>query len=112
MIILMAGVLSLSARTWTSADDSKQLEGEFKYFDTEKGEVAIEVKGELVKFDLDKLSQDDQDFVKAQGEEARTIDVAGLLSKAKVHQLGDGKFKEVPFEAKPDYYLVYFSASW
>lgn len=107
-----AGVLSLAGRTWTSSDGAKELEGEFKSFDAEKGKVAIEVAGQEVKFDLGKLSQADQDFVKKQGAAAKEVDIAALLKGAKIHRLQEGKFSESKFEAEPDSYLFYFSASW
>ncbi|MDQ8188658.1 hypothetical protein [Roseibacillus persicicus] len=112
VMLMLAGAVSLSARTWTSADDSKQLEGEFQSFDAEKDEVAIEVDGKTVTFALDKLSKADQEFVKKQGEDSKEVDVAELFAKAKTHHLVDGKFEEMQFEGKPDYYLIYFSASW
>lgn len=110
LALLMSGVLSLSARTWTSVDGSKELEGELKSFDAESGKVTIQVDGAEVVFDLDKLSEEDQMFLKkdAEGE----LNITELLGKATLHQVIDGKMKEVSFEAEPEYYLLYFSASW
>lgn len=112
VMLMLAGAVSLSARTWTSADDSRQLEGEFQSFDAEKNEVVIGVEGQTVTFALDKLSKADQEFVKKQGEESEEVDVAAIFSNAKMHHLVDGKYEEMKFEGKPDYYLIYFSASW
>lgn len=110
--LFLVGTLSLLGRTWTSSDGAKELEGEFKSYDSEKEEVTIEVAGEEVQFDLNKLSQGDQDFVKAKGSSPKEVDIAALLTKATMHRLAEGKFQEMKFEAEPDYYLFYFSASW
>lgn len=113
---LLAGILSASGRTWTSADDSKVIEGDFKGFDSEKKQVSIEVEGQVVTFDLDKLSEADQGFVKSQVEEEakaeKKVNVRELVMKAPLHQIVDGKFVKTEFEAEPEYYLFYFSASW
>lgn len=110
--VFFAGMMSLAGRTWTSADGAKELEGAFKSFDVAKGVVVIEVEGQEVKFDLGKLSQADQDYVKKQGTAAKEVEIAALLKGAKIHRLQEGKFKESKFEGDPDYYLFYFSASW
>lgn len=106
--LLLSGSLLASARTWTSADGEMELEGDFKSFNDEASEVTILVEGEEIKFDLGKLSDEDQAFVKSQGE----VNITTLLQKATLHQVVDGEVKEVKFEADPKYYLLYFSASW
>ena len=107
--LLLAGVVSASGRTWTSADESRVVEGNFKGFNAEEKLVSIEVEGQVVTFDLDKLSEKDQSFVKSQTKE---VDMKAIVSKAPLHRLVDGKFADAKFESEPEYYLVYFSASW
>lgn len=107
---LVSGVLSLSARTWTSADGEKELEGELQSFDEGTGKVTIKVEGSEVVFDLDKLSDKDQSFVQKNGESE--VNITELLKDATLHQVVEGKVQEVEFSAEPEYYLLYFSASW
>lgn len=100
----------VSARTWISPNGETELEGDFKSFDKNTNQVTIVVDREVVKFDLSKLSEKDQAFVKRQGE--KELNVRELLQKATLHQVVDGEMKEVKFEAEPEYYLFYFTASW
>ena len=109
--MFLAGSLSLGAKTWTSADGKMVLEGELKSFDAESNQVTLEVEGNEVEFELDKLSSDDQVFVKksAAGEEEG---ISEMLAKSTLYQMKDGELKKISFEAKPKYFLLYFSASW
>ena len=110
--MLLAGSLSLGAKTWTSADGKMVLEGELKSFDAESNQVTLEVEGNEVKFELGKLSSDDQTFVKKNASGEEEVGISEMLAKSTLYQMKDGELKKVDFEAKPKYFLLYFSASW
>ena len=109
---LIGGCLSLSARTWTSADGKMAVEGDFKSFDSDANKVTLEVEGNEVVFDLAKLSAGDQTFVKTKAKGGGEVAIADMLAKTPLYQLEGGEMKKVSFEAKPKYFLVYYSASW
>ena len=110
--LLLAGTTMLWGRTWTSADGQMEFEGTFESFNAETNQVTVTIEGEKQEFLLSKLASADQDFIKAQAAPAEKTDVSELLGKATLSQLKDGKFTEATLEGTPDYYLVYFSASW
>ena len=59
------GVGAVSARTWTSADGSKKFEGELKAFYKDDGKITVIMRnGHSVTFDIAKLSEGDQTFLK------------------------------------------------
>lgn len=120
-VSLGAGVLS--ARTWTSAEGAKTFEGEFKSFDTESAKVTVIVKnGRTMTFGLDKLSEEDRNWIKKQPSiqdlaaeaEAREEFEKSKLGKAvKDLKILDGdEFKEHKLAPPPKYYILYFSGSW
>ena len=110
--VFLAGCLSLGARTWTSADGGMALEGNFKSFDAESNQVVLEVEGNEVKFELTKLSAEDQSFVKKKAAGEQEAGISELLAKSTLYQMQDGELKKVTVGEKPKYYLLYFSASW
>lgn len=126
-IIITCLMLSVcSARTWTSADGSKTFEGEFRSYNPTTGEVAVVMNGTLVKFNKDVLSEADIKFVgeaqqskssnsspqEAILEELAKQKVGAVVAKAKLHRLEGKRFTKAAIEQVPEYYLLYYSASW
>jgi hypothetical protein len=120
--------LSAQARTWTSADGLKTFEGEYKSFNQETKEVTVLRKYKKLKFSMDMLSQADRDWVNVKVEEIAEKKAAAnspsaeeqLAAQAVGSKLNDktlvrldGKrFKKAQIEKVPEYYLLYYSASW
>lgn len=126
VLATLCGVSYAEVRKWTSADDaSKTFEGEMTAV---KGDnVTIKMKtGRTLTVPLSKLSQADKDFVaaqeKAKAEAAALAENAAKLKTGEVAKavigntvILDGKKlkKHDIFATKaPEYYLVYFGASW
>ena len=125
--ICVAIVGTLEARTWKSADGSKTFEGELRSFDKNTGEVSVVMNGRLIKFNQSVLSAEDQEFLKTAtpgssgGSEGNAAEIAEKLSatkvgaqvaKAKLERLDGKRFKKAEMEKAPEYYILYFSASW
>ncbi|MEZ5301122.1 MAG: thioredoxin-like domain-containing protein [Verrucomicrobiales bacterium] len=110
------------ARTWTSADGSNTFEGEF--VSAADGKVTVLRNGREVTFKEELLSEEDREFIKAElaakDEEAAAKKAAEEAKSAPVPSALDGKLMKLDgkslkaFEPAgvPEYYLVYFSASW
>jgi hypothetical protein len=118
---------ALSARTWTSADGAKTFVGDFKSYDDAAAQVTVTMSnGRTMNFALDKLSDDDRTWVKTAQQEAAAeaaAEAAGgeiadqkiggkLASSGTLKKLQDGKFADYELTTAPEYYLLYFSASW
>ncbi len=119
------GIGLLPARTWTSADGKRTFEGELKSYDKEAGKVSvIKRNGRTVTFDIAKLSEIDREFLEeqAKNDPAGGADVAAALKDQKIgaklakpgilQKLDGKKYGNFELTKAPDYYLVYFSASW
>ena len=126
ILLTLAGfamLTTLGARTWTSAEGGKTFEGEVVSYDAEGKTVEVRMSsGKTMKFTQDKLSEVDIKFLEEEwGAENNASDVEEQLAGQKVgaklltttiHQLDGRKFKEVKLESAPEYYILYFSASW
>ena len=110
--LFLAGTAMLWGRTWTSADGEMEFEGAFQSFTSETDTVTVLIEGESQEFAIAKLGEADQEFVKSQGAPSEGVNVTEMLAKAELSQIKDGKFAKATFTGTPDYYLVYFSASW
>ena len=121
------GVGAVSARTWTSADGSKKFEGELKAFDKDGGKVTVIMRnGRSMTFDIAKLSEGDQTFLEenAAGDaaagggdnvrEALKAQKGGskLSSRGLLEKIDGKKFAKYEFTKAPEFYIVYYSASW
>ncbi|MEM9079093.1 MAG: hypothetical protein AAGC74_00185 [Verrucomicrobiota bacterium] len=106
--ILLAGTLSIQARTWTSSDGSKTFDGDLKSYDPESGKVVLLVNEKEIEFTKDKLSADDITFL----DESTKKNPVAPKTEGLVKLLKDGKFVDAKLEKKPDYFLLYYSASW
>jgi hypothetical protein len=124
--LLATGLSQAEMRLWTSADDaSKTFEGEMQSLTGET--VTIRTKaGKTISAPLAKFAQADQDYAKKAKEEkaeaAKSVEAAAKLKDSAMgKELGkstvilDGKKmkKHDLFAAKaPEYFLVYWGASW
>lgn len=120
--------LSVQARTWTSADGLKTFEGEYKSFNQEANEVTVSRKYKKLKFSMDVLSQADRDWVNVKVEEVAALEVAAnaptvedqlasqtvgaKLNERTLVRLEGKRFKKAKIEKVPEYYLLYYTASW
>tara|TARA_R110002096_G_scaffold173997_13_gene349654 strand:+ start:493 stop:888 length:396 start_codon:yes stop_codon:yes gene_type:complete len=114
----------LHARTWTSADGTKTFEAELRSYHVASGTVAVVTdKGVLMKFPASKLSEADNAYLKEQNalKPAPSEDPAEMLSsqavgeevlKAKLHRLEGKRFRRAEIDKAPEYYILYYSASW
>lgn len=125
MAVLLAGLaMGAPARTWTSSDGSKTFEAELRSYNYASGTVSVVTdKGQLLKFSAFKLSKEDQDFLKEQNamkaakvedpSEALSSQVVGeQVMKARLHKLDGRRFRRAELEKAPEYYILYYSASW
>lgn len=119
--------LQASARTWTSSDDaSKTFTGDLKKYDSETKLVTItRTNGGAITFSIDKLSESDQKWVIAskisKADEAKgSNNIQAKLEAQKIGKnvfdiltkLNEKKLEKTELEFAPEYYLLYFSASW
>ncbi len=120
-IPVLLSISSLSARTWTSSDGAKTFEGEVKAYDAANETVTVLINGREMTFSQSKLSEADIAYVKAWSTEANKPSVEQVLAAQKVGQnltsrtlqrFNGKKFKSASMEKAPEYYLLYFSASW
>ena len=124
-VVILSLLISSSlidARTWRSADGSKTFEGTYKSYDPETKTVSVLINGRLMEFSEDKLSADDIAFLQEKQKEAEanrdpleqiSATVVGeQIAGAKLHRLNGKRFKKAAFEKVPEYYLLYYSASW
>lgn len=128
LILLAAGLLpvcSAQARTWTSADGSKTFEADFKSYNAESKKLTVLRAGRSSTFKLDILSEADREWVEKRLEELAAEDEAKAtvgsiddqiigkkLKKGVLSKLEGKRFKSKELETVPEYYIVYFSASW
>lgn len=126
LLLAMATGALAEIRTWTSADDaSKTFEGEL--VSAAKGSITIKRKdGKSLTVPEIKLSQADRDFVAAGQEKLAAAEKSkGAAAKLKTSPMGAGlSGKVVKLEGKslkkhdifatkaPEYYLLYWGASW
>lgn len=113
---------NLEARAWKSADGSKTFEGTLRSYDAESGDVTVILSnGSPLTFSQEKLSDADIAFVKewhatqnaADPAEAVVASVVGSqVAKAKLHRLEGKRFKKAELDKAPEYYILYYSASW
>jgi hypothetical protein len=108
----------LTARTWTSSDGTRTFEGEFRSFDPSTGTVSVVIGGTLRKFHRDLLSPEDREFIagisapKDSTADLEKTRMGSIFAKAKLHRIEGKKFAEVKIEKVPEYYILYYSASW
>ena len=122
LCIALFALLGTSAysRTWTSSDGAKTFEGELKSYDADSGVVTVLVNGRPLTFPKDKLSASDIAFVEesaassdsASSSEAASSVMSEKMSKVKLHLLDGKRFKKAELTKSPEFYVLYYSASW
>ena len=121
-VVMAALIACLQARTWTSSDGSKTFKGDLRSYDAEKKTVTVIMSnGRMAIVPNDKLSDADIAYVKEWEAAKNTPDpaevvaasvVGAKVSKAKLHRLEGKRFKRVELDKAPEYYVLYYSASW
>lgn len=118
----LALTLPLHARTWTSADGKNQFDGE--YISSTETTVTVLKNGRQRSFKLSLLSEDDQKWIKEEAAKKAAADKEkaerGSLKDQKIGKKLMGKtvrvvgnkFVTEDTTKVPDFYFVYFSASW
>ena len=112
------GIGLVSARTWTSTDGSKKFEGELKTYDKEAGKVTVIMRnGRSLTFDITKLSDGDKTYLDENGNAVakalKAQKIGSKLGKEGILEKIDGnKFAAYELTKAPEFYVVYFSASW
>ena len=125
LLVAIVGLLSgdARARTWKSSDGTKTFEGTLRSYDKNTGTVkVINARGQLLTFNQSVLSGEDREFLLAESlKSSGPADPTAELEKTKVGKqvagaklkLVDGKrFKSAKLDKAPEYYILYFSASW
>ena len=126
--LALLGQGPLAGRTWTSADGSKTFEGVLRALNENAKTVTVLMTGDkLVTFAIGLLSDKDRTFLK---EEGAKIILAGNTDKGVGETLQDQKigknlikegilskiegeaFAGYQLTKTPEYYIIYFSASW
>jgi len=115
-IFAAALCLPLHARTWTSADGTRTFQGDLRSYDKETGKVTVILRnGRTLSFDKSKLSGDDIAYAEENagtGGIAAGDKVGAMVSETKLYRLSGKKLKESALEKTPDYYILYFTATW
>ena len=126
-LALCPSVIPLHARIWTSADGQKTFEGEYRAYDEATGMVKVLRGIRQISFHVDKLSAADREWLeqKAAEENLEQVDdqaadlaeldnqvVGGKLKEGVLSKLEGGKFVDYTMDYVPEYYVVYYSASW
>lgn len=124
LLLAMAGVCS--ARTWTSADGKNTFEGEL--VSATESKVTVKRSNGKITFDISKLSEADKEFIKEEtarmaaaaaakeaSEKLKDAPIPKALSR-KLVKLNDAGKRYEKFDLAdgviPQYYIVYYSASW
>ncbi len=124
LVLAMAGVCS--ARTWTSSDGKNTFEGEF--VSATETRVTVDRSNGKITFDISKLSDADKEFIKEElakaaaaaaakeaSEKLKDAPIPKALSR-KLVKLDDAGKRYEKFDLAdgviPQYYIVYYSASW
>ncbi len=110
------------ARVWTSADGGQKFKADFKLYEPKLDAVQLVKGGQLVVYELKKFSEEDRDWVVREHKNQKKVlareqafknQKVGQTLKTGVLKKFDGeKFKDYTLEKMPEYYFVYFGASW
>jgi len=124
-LILASAVALLAAtapaRTWTSADGSKTFDGELRSYNATTGTVTVLVNGRVMTFTQDKLSAGDIAYLENWEKEKNALSPAEMaaesvvgqkVTKAKLHRLDGKRYRRAELDKAPEYYILYYSASW
>ena len=119
LALFLAG--SSYARTWTSSDGAKTFEGDFVSADADT--VTVSKNGRNLTFKLALLSEADQEWTKeavkaaaaeeanaAAAEEFPKSDLGKFLKD--IQKFDGKKYQKTALEGAPEYFVLYYSASW
>ena len=121
-LLAVAMLASAHARTWTSSDGSKTFEG--AYVSSTDTSVTVLKSGREVTFKLDLISEADRTWVKAEADRLAKAEADKINQKTledqpvgkkligKTVKLVGKKFEKTEISKVPEYYMVYYSASW
>lgn len=110
---------SLQARTWTSAEGGKTFKGNYVSHTDDFVTVTRGLK--KVRFKISLLSEDDRKWLeekKAEASEPAEKKSGGDLGKigeklaGNMVKLSESKYEDYIAETVPEYYIVYYTASW
>ena len=122
LLATIALVAHVQARTWTSADGSKTFKAD--YISHTENSVVVMKGLKRMNFKTSLLSEADRDWLKEQGQKSSlepdekaepTADELGEFGNNIKNDLVifEGKrYSKHKLESAPDYYLIYFTASW
>jgi uncharacterized protein YdeI (YjbR/CyaY-like superfamily) len=115
-----------SARTWTSADGKNTFDGEF--VSATETKVTVKRLNGKITFDIVKLSEADREFIKEEvanaAAAAAAMEASAKLKDAPIPKALSRKLVKLDAAGKryekfdltdgviPQYYIVYYSASW
>ncbi len=114
-------VSSLQARTWTSAEGSKTFKGDYV---SHTAEYVTVTKGfNKVRFKIALLSEDDKKWLEEKKAEAlnseklKAVEEVGFGAlgdklEGNIVRLTDKKYANFELQQAPEYYIIYFTASW
>ncbi|MBP82692.1 MAG: hypothetical protein CMO61_02465 [Verrucomicrobiales bacterium] len=112
---------SSMARTWTSSDGSRTFEGEIRSYDEGTKTVSVQSSGRVLTFTEDKLSEKDLVYLKEWKASKDAPDPLETVSasvvgkevlKTKLHRLDGKRYRSAEMEKAPEFYILYYSASW
>lgn len=120
--LLLASLTASQARIWTSADGSRTFEGEIKSYNSSTQQVTVQSNGRDLTFTDDKLSSDDLQFIKnwhkgemdkaARKKAFASQTIGPKLTNRVLVRLDGKRFKKTELGKEPEFYLLYYSASW
>lgn len=120
---LLLSTLSLTARTWTSSDGTRTFEGDFKSYNSSTQTVTVIKNSKNLQVPISALSAEDQQWIRdnASKPSEAVLSIEDQLADQKVgahlnsktlSRFDGAKFVKADLEKAPDYYLLYFTASW
>ncbi len=120
-IIATVMVSSLQARTWTSAEGAKTFKGDYVSHTAEY--VTVTRGFNKVRFKIAMLSEDDKKWLEEKKEEALNDEKLKAVEEVSFGALGDKlegnivkltdkKYANFELQQAPEYYIIYFTASW
>jgi len=116
LVLVCTGLSAAEMRMWTSSDGSQTVEAEL-FRQEGDGVTLILRNGRSVKVPLEQLSEQDRSYVAEAGAAAESTGPEAVVAQGKLAKALDGKLVDedgeaAQIEGNPEYYLIYYSASW
>ncbi len=113
-------------RTWTTADGASSFEGAFRSFNYDTQLMQIVADGEVLDFPVNLLSEADLNYIRsllppprprekspeAILEEVESSALGAQIQKAKPYRFDGRRYRRTEFQKTPDFYILYYAASW